>query len=125
MLFDALVIQLGLHHCFDFNVIINFVVVALLQAEGEVQALTRRIRLLEEDFEQTENRLQNASEKLEEASKAADESERYALINLLILIITLKLPQVMFKFLSGLLDNLYSPSVMELHKRVLVVSYPR
>ena len=120
MLFDALVIQLGLHHCFDFNVIINFVVVALLQAEGEVQALTRRIRLLEEDFEQTENRLQNASEKLEEASKAADESERYALINLLILIITLK-----FKFLSGLLDNLYSPGVMELHKRVLVVSYPR
>jgi hypothetical protein len=41
-----------------------------------VQALTRRIRLLEEDFETTENRLQNASEKLEEASKAADESER-------------------------------------------------
>lgn len=41
-----------------------------------MQALTRRIRLLEEDYEQTENRLQNASEKLEEASKAADESER-------------------------------------------------
>ncbi len=47
-----------------------------VQSEGEVQALTRRIRLLEEDFEQTEQRLQSASEKLEEASKAADESER-------------------------------------------------
>jgi len=46
------------------------------RSEGEVQALTRRIRLLEEDFEQTETRLQSASEKLEEASKAADESER-------------------------------------------------
>ncbi len=46
------------------------------QAEGEVQALTRRIRLLEEDFDQTETRLQEASSKLEEASKAADESER-------------------------------------------------
>ena len=42
-----------------------------------MQALTRRIRLLEEDYETTENRLQSASEKLEEASKAADESERY------------------------------------------------
>merc|ERR1711893_503368 len=46
------------------------------EAEGEVQALTRRIRLLEEDFEQTEGRLTSATEKLEEASKAADESER-------------------------------------------------
>ena len=41
-----------------------------------MQALTRRIRLLEEDFDQTETRLQEASSKLEEASKAADESER-------------------------------------------------
>ena len=46
------------------------------QAESEVAALTRRIRLLEEDFEQTETRLTSATEKLEEASKAADESER-------------------------------------------------
>merc|ERR1712044_80359 len=45
-------------------------------AEAEVQGLTRRIRLLEEDFEQTETRLQSATTKLEEASKAADESER-------------------------------------------------
>jgi len=54
----------------------NIIQVSLKRSEGEVQALTRRIRLLEEDFEQTETRLQSASEKLEEASKAADESER-------------------------------------------------
>lgn len=47
-----------------------------MQAESEVQSLTKRVRSLEEEFEQTENRLQAASEKLEEASKAADESER-------------------------------------------------
>ena len=48
----------------------------VLQAESEVGALTRRIRLLEEDYETTENRLTSATEKLEQASKAADESER-------------------------------------------------
>ena len=42
--------------------------------------MTRRIRLLEDDLEQTETRLQAASEKLEEASKAADESERYGVV---------------------------------------------
>ena len=46
------------------------------QAEAEVAAMTRRITLLEDDYDQTETRLANASEKLEEASKAADESER-------------------------------------------------
>jgi len=35
--------------------------------------LTRRIRLLEDDLEQTESRFQEASTKLAEASKAADE----------------------------------------------------
>ena len=40
--------------------------------------MTRRISLLEDDYDQTETRLANASEKLEEASKAADESERLA-----------------------------------------------
>ena len=42
--------------------------------------MTRRIRLLEDDLEVTETRLQDASSKLEEASKAADESERYLLL---------------------------------------------
>jgi len=39
--------------------------------------MTRRIRLLEEDYEQTSVRLTTASGKLEEASKFAEESERY------------------------------------------------
>jgi len=39
--------------------------------------MSRRIRLLEEDYEQTAARLTTASTKLEEASKLAEESERY------------------------------------------------
>jgi len=41
--------------------------------------MTRRIRLLEEDYEQTAARLTTASGKLDEASKFAEESERYRL----------------------------------------------
>lgn len=48
----------------------------LLQAEGEVAALNRRIQLLEEDLERSEERLNTATTKLAEASQAADESER-------------------------------------------------
>ena len=48
----------------------------LLQAEGEVAALNRRIQLLEEDLERSEERLATATQKLAEASHAADESER-------------------------------------------------
>lgn len=47
------------------------------QAEGEVGGLSRRISLLEVDYEQTAVRLSTASEKLEEASKVAEEAERY------------------------------------------------
>ena len=47
-----------------------------LQAEGEVAALNRRIQLLEEDLERSEERLATATQKLAEASHAADESER-------------------------------------------------
>lgn len=46
------------------------------QAEGEVAALNRRIQLIEEDLERSEERLKIATQKLEEASQAADESER-------------------------------------------------
>lgn len=46
------------------------------QAEGEVAALNRRILLIEEDLERSEERLKIATQKLEEASQAADESER-------------------------------------------------
>ncbi|KAE9418483.1 hypothetical protein Angca_005101 [Angiostrongylus cantonensis] len=46
------------------------------EAEAEVAALNRRIVLVEEDLERTEDRLKIATSKLEEASKAADEAER-------------------------------------------------
>lgn len=49
-----------------------------LQAESEVAALNRRIQLLEEDLERSEERLATATAKLSEASQAADESERWA-----------------------------------------------
>lgn len=39
-------------------------------------ALNRRIQLLEEDLERSEERLATATAKLAEASQAADESER-------------------------------------------------
>lgn len=58
-----------------------------LQAEGEVQSLTKRVRSLEEEFEGTESRLQAANEKLDEASKAADESERLEAYRLLMCLI--------------------------------------
>ena len=48
-----------------------------LQAESEVAALNRRIQLLEEDLERSEERLATATAKLAEASAAADESERF------------------------------------------------
>ena len=51
-------------------------IVSLFQAEGEVAALNRRIQLLEEDLERSEERLATATQKLAEASHAADESER-------------------------------------------------
>jgi vacuolar-type H+-ATPase subunit I/STV1 len=46
------------------------------QAESEVASLNRRIQLLEEDLERSEERLTTASQKLAEASHAGDESER-------------------------------------------------
>lgn len=49
----------------------------LFQAESEVAALNRRIQLLEEDLERSEERLATATAKLSEASQAADESERW------------------------------------------------
>lgn len=52
-------------------------VVFSFQAESEVAALNRRIQLLEEDLERSEERLATATAKLAEASQAADESERY------------------------------------------------
>jgi len=42
-----------------------------------VASLTKRVRQLEEDFESTETRLVQTQLKLEQASKAADDSERF------------------------------------------------
>ena len=47
------------------------------KAETELVGLTKRVRTLEEDFETTESRLVHTSTKLDEASKASDENERY------------------------------------------------
>ena len=54
------------------------VVMSMVQAETEVASLTKRVRALEEDFEATDARLQQTQIKLEQASKAADDSERSA-----------------------------------------------
>ena len=56
--------------------ILVIIFVVFFQAEGEVAALNRRIQLLEEDLERSEERLATATQKLAEASHAADESER-------------------------------------------------
>ncbi|XP_018025560.1 tropomyosin isoform X5 [Hyalella azteca] len=58
------------------NELHNIMNVQLRRAEGEVAALNRRIQLLEEDLERSEERLNTATTKLAEASQAADESER-------------------------------------------------
>ena len=60
------------NHCVYLTVFLDYI----LQAEGEVAALNRRIQLLEEDLERSEERLATATQKLAEASHAADESER-------------------------------------------------
>lgn len=54
----------------------NIKIFLQIQAEAEVASLNRRIQLVEEEFERASERLKTATDKLVEASKAADESER-------------------------------------------------
>ena len=61
------------HRIKRIKFLMNF---SYFQAESEVAALNRRIQLLEEDLERSEERLATATAKLAEASQAADESER-------------------------------------------------
>merc|ERR1739838_208377 len=45
-------------------------------AESEVLALHRKIQLVEEDFDRTEEKLKEVTEKYEESAQAADDAER-------------------------------------------------
>jgi tropomyosin-1 len=63
--------------CEEYNKRLHAECMRREEAESEVAALNRRIQLLEEDLERSEERLATATAKLAEASAAADESERF------------------------------------------------
>ena len=62
----------------DFFLLDLFIYLHRVQMESELASMTKRVRSLEEDYEGTETKLLQTSVKLDEATKAADESERYS-----------------------------------------------
>ena len=48
------------------------------QQEVEAASLSRRVRLVDDDFEQTSARLHSATVQLEDASSLAEETERFS-----------------------------------------------
>lgn len=47
-----------------------------LQVELEVESLSRRLRLVEDELEQSRERLETSQDQLQESNKLADESDR-------------------------------------------------
>ena len=66
-----LVRSIGLR-CATFHLLFRFI-----QAETDVSQLTRKLHSFEEQLERTEERLVQTTTKLDEASHAADERERF------------------------------------------------
>jgi len=48
----------------------------MTQVELEVESLNRRLRLVEDELEQSQSRLQTAQDERHEADKVADETDR-------------------------------------------------
>ena len=59
------------------NVAVITRLVTLVQVELEVESLSRRLRLVEDELEQSQERLQTSQEQLHDATKLADETDRY------------------------------------------------
>jgi hypothetical protein len=54
----------------------SYIFMLYVQAESEMAALNRKVQLIEEDLERSEERSGTALTKLHEASEAADEASR-------------------------------------------------
>ena len=59
-----------------FDFLNDFIDFFYFQAENEIQSLTRKLQLVEEELEKAEERLKNCSGKLQEAESARDMAEQ-------------------------------------------------